>query len=183
MTDLKKSQHPILWLNLIAYNGYCYQSYGPIGAFSSFEPDDIYFFATEIDLGILDEADLLVKLDNNPLPYMMLLSGANYPLIVHQKDQLVHLWSEYQIEQLDCQDLRNRFKSEYNQGIYRFSLKNWSDHPHFVQAYYTEHSGDLVLTAHTDRGYAALICALRKYDLELEDEAHIRIKYVHAGYR
>ena len=47
ITKTRESQSALLWSNLIAYNGTCYQSFGPIGAYKSFAPDDIFFFATE----------------------------------------------------------------------------------------------------------------------------------------
>src|SRR4030042_1198942 len=47
LTKTRADQTIILWFNLIGFNGSCWQSYGPIGAYRSFEPDDIFFFATD----------------------------------------------------------------------------------------------------------------------------------------
>jgi len=79
VTKTLEDQSIILWFNLISFNGACWQSFGPIGTYKSFEPDDIFFFATELNPEIADEQELLANLEENPIPYMMLLSGGNYP--------------------------------------------------------------------------------------------------------
>ncbi len=125
MTDLIQKQRPILWFNLIGFNGMCWQSSGPIGAYKGFEPDDIFFFATELRPGIDDEAEILEDIENNPIPYMMLLSGANYPLTFHKKDQMVQVMSEFDLDEINTKELRKSFKTEYSNGVYRFTLERY----------------------------------------------------------
>ena len=48
VTKTLMEQQAALWFNLVGYNGACWQSFGPIGAYQSFQPDDIFFFATEL---------------------------------------------------------------------------------------------------------------------------------------
>jgi hypothetical protein len=156
VTKTLEDQSVILWLNLISYNGACWQSFGPIGAYKSFEPDDIYFFATELKPGIADEQELLANLENNPVPYMILLSGANYPLTYNKGDQLIHVIAEYDLETINTKSLTKSFKTEYNKGVYRLSLKNWSEPPHFSQAYFDENKKIILLSSMTDRGFKAL---------------------------
>jgi len=170
-----KSQPVILWFNMIAYNGSCWQSYGPIGAYRSFEPDDIFFFATELDSDIFDENDMLSKVEHDPVPYMMLLAGANYPLIVNKKDQVVYVQAEYNMENMNTRNLTDSFITEYNKGVYRLSLKKWNEHPHFSQAYFDENSKTLLLSSMTDRGFSALVEGLNKYGYEFSDEPLIRV--------
>ena len=38
-----------LWFNLIGFNGACWQTFGPVISFRGFEPDDIFFYGTEIN--------------------------------------------------------------------------------------------------------------------------------------
>ena len=60
------SERPgLLWFNLIGYNGACWQSYGPIGAYNSFDPDDIFFFATELRPDNDDEESILADIENS----------------------------------------------------------------------------------------------------------------------
>lgn len=175
MTRILDSQPAILWLNLIAYNGSCWQSYGPIGSYSSFEPDDVFFFATELNHDITGEEELLADLESNPVPYMMLLSGATTPLIYNKKDQLVHVTAEYPMDSMNTKILTRSFKTEFNDGVYRLSLKRWSIPPHFAQAYYNEIEKTVLLTSMTDRGFTALAKELNKYGYTFSTDPLLRV--------
>ena len=47
VSEIKESNKPSLWFNLIGFNGFCWQSYGPVVYYLSFDVDDIWFYATE----------------------------------------------------------------------------------------------------------------------------------------
>jgi hypothetical protein len=175
ITDLIKKQSPILWFNLIGYNGACWQSYGPIGAYNGFEPDDIYFFATELMSEIEDENEIMEDLESNPVPYMMLLSGANYPLTFHKKDQLVLVMSEFDQEKINTKELRSSFKTEYNDGVYRFTHKEWGEPPHFSTVFFDERKKVILLQSMTERGYHALVTVINKYGFTFPDDPLIRV--------
>lgn len=170
-----EDQSVILWFNLISNNGACWQSFGPIGAYKSFEPDDIFFFATELKHDIVNEQELLANLEHNPIPYMMLLSGANYPMTYNKRDQLVHVMAEYDLDTINTKSLTKSFKTEYNKGVYRLSLKNWSEPPHFSQAYYDENKKIIRLFSMTDRGFMALVGGLNEYGYNFSSEPFIRV--------
>jgi hypothetical protein len=175
ITKTRESQSALLWSNLIAYNGTCYQSFGPIGAYKSFEPDDIFFFATELNPDITEVEELLTNLEYNPLPYMMLLSGANIPLIYSKEAQIVIVLAEYDLDTINTKDLTKSFKAEYNKGVYRLSLNNWSDLPHFSQAYFDEKKKFILLTAMTDIGFKALVEGLNEYGYNLSLNPFLRV--------
>lgn len=174
-SDINKSQATSVWFNLIGFNGACWQSFGPIGAYKSFEPDDIFFFATELDRRITTEEDIVQNLEKNPLPYMMLLSGANFPITVHKQDQMVQAYAEYSVDKVDTVALKKSFTSEFSNGVYRLSLKRWGEHPHFAQVYYDENKKFVLLSASTDRGFLALVNAINPFGFEFSDEPDIRI--------
>lgn len=175
ITQLIQKERPILWFNLIGFNGMCWQSYGPIGAYKGFEPDDIFFFATELRPDIEDEAEITGDLENNPIPYMMLLCGANYPLTFHKKDQVVQVISEFDLDKINTAELRKSFKTEYNDGVYRFALKDWSEYPHYACAYYDERAGTIVFSAMTDRGFNKLMATINGFGYDFPDEPLIRV--------
>ncbi len=174
-TDLIRKQSPILWFNLIGYNGACWQSYGPIGAYNGFEPDDIYFFATELRPEIENENEIMEDLESNPVPYMMLLSGANYPLTFHKKDQWIQVMSEFDMQEINTKELRKSFKTEYSNGVYRFTLKEWGEHPHFANAYFDERKKVILFHAMTDRGFNALVTAINGYGYSFPDDPFTRV--------
>lgn len=175
ITKTLESQSAILWSNLIGFNGACWQSYGPIGAYSSFEPDDIFFFATELKPEIEDEQELLENMENNPIPYMMLLVGANFPMTFNKEDQLIIATAEYDLNSINTKELTKMFKSEYNKGVYRLTLKNWSEMPHFSQAYFDEKKKVLLLSSMTDRGFEVLVENLNEFRYNLSPEPFIRV--------
>jgi hypothetical protein len=95
---------------------------------------------------------------------MMLLSGANIPLIYNKKDQIVYVMAEYDLDTINTKGLTKSFKTEYNKGIYRLSLKKWSEPPHFSQAFFDENKKIILLTSMTDRGFrASVFSALRMF--------------------
>ncbi|NOY36344.1 MAG: hypothetical protein GXO83_02075 [Chlorobi bacterium] len=172
---LRKHSVP-LWFNLIGYNGSCWQSYGPIAYYMAFEPDDIFFFASMLRPGIEYDEDVLEDVENNPVPYMMLISGGNYPVTINKNDLLVRTLSEYDMDTINTSALRNSFKIEHNDEAYRFSLKDWDIFPHFAQAYFDEKKRIIVLTAFTDRGFHALVSGLNKFGHHFSDIPFVRVK-------
>jgi hypothetical protein len=175
ITRTAESQPVNLWLNMIAFNGTCWQSYGPICFYRSFGPDDIFFFASEINTAIEDEESLLSDVENDPLPYMMLISGANYPVMVNRKDEILHVQAEYELDEFETKELKDSFKTEYNKGVYRLILKRWGMHPHFSQAYYDENNKTILLSAMTDRGFTALIEAFNRHGYDFPTDPFIRV--------
>ncbi len=164
-----------LWFNLIAFNGSCWQSFGPVISFQGLEPDDIFFFATELNPQIETEEDLMTDVEKNPIPYLMLISGSRYPVTIHGEDEILQLVAEYHLESFDSSGLKKDFTVEYAQGVYRIRLGAWGDPPHFAAAYFAEDRKILLLTSLTDRGFQSLVYQLNKNGLLLPTEPDIRV--------
>lgn len=164
-----------LWFSLIMYNGACWQTFGPILPFRSFEPDDIFFFATEMNLFIESEEDLMADVEENPFPYLMLFSAFNYPLTVHGKDEIIQLIVEHPLDVFNSSMLKPDFKIEYAKGVYKITNVKWCDPPHFSIAYYSEEKKSMMLTAMTDRGFNALVRQMNKHGFKISGDADIRV--------
>ncbi|HEN20890.1 MAG TPA: hypothetical protein ENN86_02650 [Desulfobacteraceae bacterium] len=175
VTDTAKERPVRLWFNLIAYNGACWQSYGPIGAFNSFDADDIFFFATELDPALEDEEDVNLHIWKDPVPYMMLLSGSALPVTIHRDDELVSVLAEYDLESINSKAFDKNFTKEYSGEVYRFMLKGWEEHPHFSTIYYDESKKIILLSAFTDIGFERLVEALRECGHDFPDEPSLRV--------
>ncbi len=175
VSDILRERSVRIWFNLLSDNGACWQSYGPIGAYSSFVPDDIYFFATEVNPEIEYDEEVLDDVERDPLPYMMLLAGSAYPVTVHKRDEIIMTIAEYELNALDTIALSKSFKREYNAGVYRLSLKGKDGPPHFSQAYFDEKEQLLLLTAMTDRGFQALVRNMNKYGFHFSEEPFVRV--------
>jgi hypothetical protein len=169
------SASPLLWFNLIGFNGYCWQSYGPIVYYNSFEEGDIWFFATEMNPDIEDFPEVAADVDRDPLPYMMLISGSTYPVTFHEQDQILFLLAEHDLESLDTAALKKVFKTEFDKGVYRISNKQWGEHPHFAQAFFDEQKHLLLFSAMTDRGFDALVEAFNAFGFEFPAEPYLRV--------
>jgi hypothetical protein len=165
----------LLWFNLIGYNGHCWQTYGPIGNFQSFDADDVFFYATELDRSITSEATLFNYLEKNPVPFMVLMTGANYPLIMNNGYEVVQVTGESPLKTLNISDLQKKFTVEYAHGVSKISHSQFSDAPHFAEAYYEEATETISVTALTDVGYSKMASLLKKFAIELPAEPDVRI--------
>jgi len=170
------SEHPILiWFNLIAFNGDCWQTFGPVSGYKCFVMDDIFFFATELNDSIDWEADLLIDVENNPIPYLMLMTGSNYPLVRHGEFEVVQVIGESHAVISDMQALKNEFKLEYAHGVFKLSHAVWSGPPHFAEAFYDEEQEITFLSALTDLGYQEMSELLNASDFNLPVDPEIRL--------
>ena len=171
------SQHPVaLWFNLIAYNGSCWQTFGPILHFKGFEPDDIFFFASELHPGIETEEDLYADIGENPFPYLMLFSASNFPFTMHGEDPILQVIAKHSMDAFDSK-ARKDLQLEYVPGVFRIKPSVWGKPPHFAAAYFDEQKKTILLTAMTDRGFHGLVTRLNKYGLNLPNEPDIRVHF------
>ncbi len=175
ISDIKEISNPTLWFNLIGFNGFCWQSYGPVVYYQSFEVGDIFFYATEVNPDIEEPEEVVADVDLDPLPYMMLISGSTLPLNFNKEDQILYLLSEFDLETLDTGELKKAFRTEYENGVYRITIKKWGEHPHFAQAYFDEEKKLLLFSAMTHKGFQALVKAFNAFDHAFESEPFMRV--------
>jgi len=170
------SEHPVLmWFNLIGFNGSCWQTFGPLISFQSFDSDDVFFYATELNRSIKSEDDLIEDVENNPIPYMMLMTGSNFPLVCHGEHEVVQVIGESYSAIFEIQALKNNFRVEYAEGVFKLSHDVWSDPPHFAEAYYVEDNGTMLLSALTDLGYLEMAKLLKAYGIDMSFDPDIRL--------
>lgn len=157
-----------LWFNLLAYNGQCWQTYGPIAAYKSIDADDVFFFGTELDDNISDDEELIGLIQKNPLPFMSLIIGGNVPTIVNQGDQLTAHTAVVDVPELNVESFRPEFSIEQEQGIIKLSIAPWSEPMHYAAAYFDDTDGELFCYAMTARGFTELTKELRKKGVKVD---------------
>ena len=159
LTKYMSSQNVVLCFNLIGYNGKCWQTFGPISAYESFEPTDIEFFATQLNRGYWfeDTEELTEFIESKPIPFTYLFAGSKIPMVIHDDHQIVQITAEYIDDTFNADALRNQFTVEYSNGVYKISEPEWSKFPHFTSAYYDEKEELLFLNALTDAGFQNLV--------------------------
>lgn len=177
ITTTLEERKPILWFNLIAFNGYCWQTYGPIIGYSGFTPDDIFFFATELRPGKYFDSDEAIykDIEADPVPYMMLMTGSAYPLTFRGKDVILHLVADYETARFDLSRMKEHFKINKRDGIFRFSLKGHEEGFPYSNAYYDEKMGRVLLYSMTDRGFEELATTFNHYGFNFDEEPDIRV--------
>jgi hypothetical protein len=175
VTATLQDQTVYMWFNLIGFNGECWETFGPINGYKTFDEDDIFFFATELNSRIQSEEDLLNDVERNPTPYAMLSSGSQLPAIMKEQCEMIHLAGWLDLENFGTDRLDDGFETAYNEGVYKLTLRQWGDFPHYAVAYYDEEEKALMLTALTDKGYDALSEKLRACGLNT-GEADIRVR-------
>lgn len=175
ITSILKTRNAMLWFSLVLSNPHCCQTYGPVVPFNGFEPDDIFFFATEVNHLIEDEDDLIAEIDSNPLPFMLLISGSTLPVLFSKDHHVLHVMAEFDVDSLDTRKFKSSFKTAFSHGVYRLTLKRWGGPPHFSEAYYDENENTLLLSAMTDRGFTELTGAIRDCGLDIPPDADIRV--------
>ena len=176
IADLNTTGNALLWLNLIGYNGSCWQSYGPIGAFQSFDAEDVLFFATEHNPEIEEGWGVCADIEKNPLPYMLLLSGAAYPRTFHKEHEMIYHLAEHDLATLDTAGLKKSFTSEYDNGVYRFTDKEYGEYPHFAQVYFDERMKLLLFTAMTSLGFSELAHHFNNYGYDFPELPYLTIR-------
>lgn len=145
-----------LYFLLTGFNGLCWHTYGVIVPMKSFTPDDIYFYGTEVFPEVDSDATLLDSVYKDPMPYMMLASGMEYPVMMNSGNLIRHWVAVDAIDSIDTEALKKQLSIRWNKDIYRISHKKWTDPPHFATAYFNENSCELTRYAMTETGFREL---------------------------
>ncbi len=169
----------ITWFNMVSFNGYCWQSYGPVAGYQTFDIDDIFFYATELFPDISSDEDLLENIELNPVPYMMLIAGSISPRIMNGSHEIVQLAGEGDEAPFDKSKFRD-FDVEYASSVYRISHALFSDFPHLAELFYDEKSRRLILFASTEYGYAEMrdLLALLGYTIPTTPELRVHLPMI-----
>jgi hypothetical protein len=93
----------------------------------------------------------------------------------HKEDQILYLLAEHDLKALNTSLLRKDFSSEYDRGVYRFTHKQWGDHPHNGQAWFDEKKELLLFTAMTERGFSGLVASFNSFGFDLPEFPFLRV--------
>ncbi|MBC8316020.1 MAG: hypothetical protein H8E51_11010 [Bacteroidetes bacterium] len=159
-----------LYFLLVGFNGQCWQTYGVIVAMRSFDPDDIYFYGAEIFSEVDSDAALMESVYKDPMPYLMLACGMEYPIVMSGDQVLRQMVAVDEINSIETEKLKKHFSIQWNKDIYRISHKEWSGPPCFASAYYNEKRGELSRFAMTREGFDALTRMLIQSGLHIGGE-------------
>ena len=122
-SNCKDGYEHSLYFLLLGNNGECWQSYGLIAPFLSFDIDDIYVYATEVFPEVEDDETFVRSVYKNPFPYFMLLYGQKHPIVMSGKSVLRHYAAEQEITGVDIDKLKEYFNVQWNKGGFSVCLR------------------------------------------------------------
>jgi hypothetical protein len=175
LTQTLAEQPVLLCFLLTGYNGECWQTFGPFVALSGFDEDDIFFYATEIKPEIFGEEELVQEIEENPVPFMLLISGSNLPRMVKDNFELVHVGAETELLSFDLAKAKKHFTVLYAPPVFKLSNSKYDLFPHYAVAYYHEEKAVLSISAMTDYGYTQLHNLLHKAGINIVEEPEFRV--------
>jgi hypothetical protein len=164
---LEKQKYISLTFLLISFNGLCWQTYGPNAYFMGIQPFDIRFLAQLIDPGIKTIEEVPDVIAKDPVPFMMLFAGANFPLVIHDDHIITHCKTELKNYDLDITKLSDPAIINKRQKIYKITLPETEAFPHFSVCYYHSKKRHLFITSMTEWGYNHIISFLNKSENNL----------------
>lgn len=160
---------------LISSNGDCYQTYGPLMGFTSFQSDDIFYYAGELDPSVETIADLNDLIAKDLFSFLLLSVYSAIPLVQHQGHEILYVLSTIEAVTFEMDAWQEAFRVEYAANVFKISLKELEGFPHFACVYFDEEEEEMTLSAMTDFGYDQLVGELEKLGIDAPDEAYIRL--------
>lgn len=177
VTRTLKERPVVMWHTLIGYNGACWQTYGPVTGFSTFDGDDLFFYATEVASKLIyTDEDFLKLVESNPVPFMPLLAYSQSPIVQSDGYEIRYCVTEVEIYNLAVKKLQRDFSLEEKKGVYRLSLNGEAGQPpHDSTLYYDPSQNVMSLNAFTEWGHAQLVKTLGRYGFDLDELAEVCI--------
>ena len=160
---------------LISFNGDCYQTFGPLMGFRSFQADDIFFYAGELDPSVETIDNLTELIAKDLFSFLLLSVYSAIPQAQHQDHEILFVLSTIDAVGFEMGAWKDAFRVEYSGEVFKMSLKEFEGFPHYACVYYDEHGEELTLSAMTDFGYDSLVNELNSMGIEAPAEPHIRL--------
>ncbi len=165
MTATKSEHNPKLWFFLIGDNGECWETYGLIQFFVSFDADDVFFYLTELNSSISNEEELLAAVDNNPTEVFAtsLLSSEDYT-------------EEFTILNAINQIPKSLEQKEKN-NIIQLTDHSYAGFPHFAKIYLDTKLKKIFRIACTETGFQALNRISKELGLDLDIDPMLNVGF------
>lgn len=171
--EILKTERPRMWFNLIAYNGQCWQTTGLIMPLNAFTPNDVFFYASEINPEIEDEVSLMREVHENPIPFLMLFKHGQAPISLAGDQEIRFQFSLEEYEPFELDSLKSRFRISRYKEFLQIAPLSHEAFPHFARAIFNEKANLLSFNALTLEGYQALWEQLVAEGFDFSDEPEI----------
>ncbi|MCE7053902.1 hypothetical protein LZF95_04365 [Algoriphagus sp. AGSA1] len=168
-------QNVLTFGGLISSNGDCYQTYGPLMGFSSFQADDIFFYAGELDPTIETIEELTELIEKDLFSFLLLSVYSAIPMVQHQGHEILYVLSTIDATAFEMDLWKDAFRVEYSADVFKMSLKELEAFPHYACVYFDELQEEMTITAMTDFGYDRLAGELNRMGIDAPAEPYIRL--------
>ncbi|MBP7168070.1 MAG: hypothetical protein KBB64_10425 [Bacteroidia bacterium] len=181
MTATKSEHNPKLWFFLIGDNGECWETYGLIQFFVSFDADDVFFYLTELNSSISNEEELLAAVDNNPTEVFVLAAYSTTPITIHQSFELRYCSSEDYTEESTILNAINQIPKSLEQkeknNIIQLTDHSYAGFPHFAKIYLDTKLKKIFRIACTETGFQALNRISKELGLDLDIDPMLNVGF------
>lgn len=167
VTAYENEHQASLYFTLLAFNEKCYQTYGMVISFVGLQALDLVFYGSQVQGASVAASDVEKMIQADPVPFMMLIAVASFPLSFHKDDLLMNNSTQLEIDSLDPEAWRKSFVIEEKENVYRFSLKRWRMHPHFAHCYFEPEARKFTAYSSTERGWIKLVDVIRNLGIEI----------------
>ncbi len=139
--------------------------------------DDVLFFASLLNPQVVSKEELQRDVDNDPIPYMLLNSGAGGPIIHFKREKWLIHFSQYRRTSFDIDQIKKPFKTDEKQGVLRVSFARWSEAPHQAAIYFDKKGELLTVISQTEKGFFALIEKLNATGINVDTQPQMRVHF------
>ena len=168
-------QNVLTFGGLISSNGDCYQTYGPLMGFGSFQADDIFFYAGELDPTMETIEELTDLIEKDLFSFLLLSVYSAIPMVQHHGHEILFVLSTIDAEDFDMDSWKGAFRVEYAEEVFKMSLIELEGFPHYACIYFDEQQEEMTISAMTDFGYDRLVAELIRMGIDAPPEPYIRL--------
>jgi hypothetical protein len=174
-----EEERKAMWFTLRASIGPCWLFYGINISLPGLTPDDIYFYATEIDAAVETNEDIMAQVHHKPFHYFMLFDLNYYPALSIQHQHMRFVTADDVTELPPEEELQRYFDIEKREKIIRMILfdeeKEDGGRPVVGEAYYNLQSGELHRSAFSLSHFEVLTEELKKAGFDIPDEPTVSV--------
>ena len=173
MQNILVTERPVMWFNLIGFNGQCHQTFGMLYTFTSLTMDDIYYFATEVDKEVDTDEEILALIDKNPIPFLLLYNFSQTPVVVSHDHVVRYFYSLEDCKEVPIDKFKKDFRISSHPPYLVLELLTHETFPHFARAIFNQDLEEIDLFSMTGEGFHALQQALAAKGLLFSEAPHV----------
>jgi hypothetical protein len=162
-----------MWFVLRVWNGKCWTCYGLNICLSGLTPDDIYFYASEMDSAVNTDEEIMADVHAHPFHYFLLYDVSHVPDILTGGIPMRFVTSEDPASFPDQPNISETFECEVRDAILQMTLlaKEGEQPDKLIgTAYLDEEQKTLYRVAYSEKNFDRLTTALNAAGFDIPDE-------------